>query len=143
MRPVALLVLSACACAAHLERPAVELRSAELEGFDAEGATVLCRLEVSNPNPVELSVARLSWQLSLQGKPLAEGSLPDGARLPARGRTALALPARIRYRDVPEVLKVVLSGEELTYELKGVAGVSGPVGVFDLPFAHSGKLGPP
>jgi LEA14-like dessication related protein len=140
---VALLALSASACVAHLKRPAVEFQSAEVKAVDVEGATILCRLDVENPNSVELSVVRLSWQLSVRGRQVAEGSLPELARLPANGRATVALPARVRFGDLPGVMSLLFSGEEIAYELKGVAGVDSPVGVLDLPFAHSGNLARP
>jgi len=143
-RPALLLVAAAqAACVAHLERPGVELLTAEVNEVDPEGATLLCRLEVENPNSVELSVERLRWQLSVEGRSVAEGDLSEPARVPARGRATVSLPARVRFQELPGLLNLLLSGKEVPYELKGVAAVGGPVGTIDLPFSHSGTTARP
>ncbi|HTP50602.1 MAG TPA: LEA type 2 family protein [Anaeromyxobacteraceae bacterium] len=121
-------------------RPTVQFLSAELTEIDAKGATVSCRFEVANPNARELSVARVSWRVSVRGRPLAEGSLPEGARLPANGTAVVAVPARVLFGDLDSLLALAQSREDVPYELKGVAGVESPLGVIDLPFSHSGTL---
>jgi len=139
----ALLAAAQVACVAHLQRPGVELLSAEVSEVDIEGATVLCRLEVENPNSVELSVVRLAWKLSVGGRPVAEGTLPEPTRVPANGRATVTLPARVRFPDLPDLVGRLAAGQEVPYELAGTAAVEGPLGVIDLPFSHSGTTAHP
>ena len=88
-RPLFALVLATSACAGlfgpKLRRPEVAFRSVEVSGIDLEGATLTFGLDVDNPNSVELSVVRLSWQLSISGHSFAEGTLPEAVRLPEAG----------------------------------------------------------
>jgi len=138
----ALALLEACTSlgGAGFRRPDVEFRSAEVRVADLEGATVMCRFRVSNPNPTDLSVARVTWQLAVRGQRLAEGSLPEGVHLPANGSAEIAVPARVQFNDLGGLWSLALSREEIPYELRGTAGVDSPVGVVDLPFKHSGTL---
>ncbi len=140
----ALLAITACAGVRDLvgrafERPTLTFQSASLEGLDLEGVTVTLHYRVDNPNAVGLELARLGYALDVEGRRALAGELPAGLRIPARGSTPLAVPVRLRYRELQEVLEILATRDQVGYRVSGHAGIDTPVGILDLPFEHQGS----
>ncbi len=142
---LASLALTSCAgmekmIGGAVEPPRLHLESVGVEGVDLEGATAVAHYRVENPNGFGLAVARLSYQLELEGQRLAAGSLPGGLRLPARGAAPLTIPVRVRYADVPAFLELVARRDRLAYRVSGAVGFDTGVGPLDIPWSHSGEV---
>lgn len=149
MRDVALaavLALAGCAglhdlARGALERPTLTFRSASLEALDLEGATVGFRFDLENPNGFGVDVARIGWNVEVEGTRIAAGELPGGLAVRARATAPVTFPVRVRFQDVPGIVSLLRGGrDELAYRLSGAIGVRTPVGVVDLPLSHSDRL---
>jgi LEA14-like dessication related protein len=79
----------------------------------------------------------------VEGRQVVEGTLPVGLQIPARGATALTIPVRLRWRDVPGLVETLLTRAEVGYRISGTAGVGSPLGTVDLPFDHQGRVAVP
>jgi LEA14-like dessication related protein len=139
------LALAACAgvqkmISGTFERPRLQLESVGVEAVDLEGATAVARYRVENPNGFSVPVARLSYQLDVEGQRVAAGALPGGLRLPARGAAPLVIPVRVRYGDVPAFLDLVARRDRLAYRVAGSVGFDTALGPVDLPWSHSGEV---
>lgn len=137
--------LAACAgidkmLAGTFERPRLTFESVGVEAVDLEGATAVAHYRVENPNGFGLSVARLSYQLEVDGQRVAAGSLPGGLRLPARGAAPLSIPVRVRYADVPAFLERVARSDRLAYRASGGVGFDTAIGAVDIPWSVSGEV---
>jgi LEA14-like dessication related protein len=147
-RAVALLApcaLAACAgvekmISGAFERPRLQLESVNVEAVDLEGATAVARYRVENPNGFSVTVARLSYQLDVEGQRVAAGVLPGGLRLPARGAAPLVIPVRVRYADVPAFLEHVARRDRIAYRVAGSVGFDTAVAPVDIPWSHSGEV---
>lgn len=143
----ALAPLSLAACAGldkvlsgTFERPRLQLESVGVEAVDLEGATAVAHYRVENPNGFGVSVARLSYQLELDGQRVAGGALPGGLRLPARGAAPLVIPVRVRYADVPAFLERVARNDRLAWRASGGVGFDTAIGPVDIPWSASGEV---
>jgi LEA14-like dessication related protein len=139
------LALAACAgvqkmISGAFERPRLQLESVGVEAVDLEGATAVARYRVENPNGFSVPVARLSYQLDVEGQRVAAGALPGGLRLPARGAAPLVIPVRVRYGDVPAFLEHVARRDRIAYRVAGSVGFDTALGAVDLPWSHSGEV---
>ncbi|HEY6104836.1 MAG TPA: LEA type 2 family protein [Anaeromyxobacteraceae bacterium] len=142
---LAALALAACAgvqkmISGAFERPRLQLESVGVEAVDLEGATAVARYRVENPNGFSVPVARLSYQLDVEGQRVAAGALPGGLRLPARGAAPLVIPVRVRYGDVPAFLEQVARRDRIAYRVAGSVGFDTAPGAVDLPWSHSGEV---
>lgn len=142
---LASLALAACAgvqdmLSGAFEHPRLHLESVEVEAVDLEGATAVARYRVENPNGFSVPVARLSYQLDVEGQRVVAGALPGGLRLPARGAAPLVIPVRVRYGDVPAFLEHVARRDRLAYRVAGSVGFDTALGPVDLPWSHSGEV---
>jgi LEA14-like dessication related protein len=141
---IAALGLSACAGVGQMisgafERPRLQLETVGVEAVDLEGVTAVAHYRVENPNGFGLTVARLSYQLDVEGQRVVAGSLPGGLRLPARGAAPLVIPVRVRYADVPGFLEHVSQRDRIAYRVAGSVGFDTAVGAVDVPWSHSGE----
>jgi len=145
---VALLALVGCAqvgkmIGAGLEKPRLTFVSVTPQELDLEGATLVVRYRVENPNAVSLEVATLDYRLDVEGRQALTGSQRAGLRLPSRGTAELAIPVRLRYAAVHDFLRTVFTKAEVAFHLEGTAGVQTPVGVLEIPFSCTGKVPAP
>jgi LEA14-like dessication related protein len=126
------------------ERPRLDFRSAAVEGLDLEGATVALKFDLQNPNGFGLDLARVGYGLEVEGTRIATGDLPGGLAIPARGAAPLTVPVRVRFADVPGIVKLLTGGRDrIRYRVAGNVGVNTPVGLVELPMAHEDQLGLP
>lgn len=141
----ALLALAGCAelgkyAAAALERPRLTFRSASLDALDLEGATLGFHYDLENPNGFGVSLARLGYEVEVNGTRVVAGTLPGGLQIKANGTAPVTFPVRVRFRDVPGIVSLLGKRDRLPYRLAGTAGVSTPFGVVDLPLSHEDTL---
>src|SRR5512136_1503965 len=74
-RPVLALLalLAGCATlrdisAASFVRPSIACEAITADGLDEDGVTVVIHLRVDNPNPTALRLARLGYELEVEGR---------------------------------------------------------------------------
>jgi LEA14-like dessication related protein len=139
------LSLSGCAflrsiAASGFQKPKLEYVSWAPESFDAEGITLAFQYRLTNPNDLGFKLSRIGWALDLEGKPAAKGDMPAGLTVPAKGTAPVTFPVRVRWRDVPDLLKLVATREDVGFKVTGNAAVDGPLGEFDVPFSREGRF---
>ena len=96
MRKVALLLavlLASCAGIQDLARSAVKtpkltFRSASVQAFDLEGATVAFTWDLENPNAFGVDLARVGWTVDVEGTRIAAWFLEEAINL-AGERTSI------------------------------------------------------
>jgi LEA14-like dessication related protein len=142
---LASLALTSCAgmekvMGGAIDPPRLHLESVGVEAVDLEGATAVAHYRLENPNAFGVSVARLSYQLEVEGRRVAAGALPGGLRLPASGVAPLSVPVRVRYADVPAFLDHLARRDRLAYRVSGGVGFDTAVGPLDIPWSHSGEV---
>jgi LEA14-like dessication related protein len=146
-RPVLplLALLAGCATlrdisAASFVQPSIAWEATTADGLDQDGVTVVIHLRVDNPNPTALRLARLGYELEVEGRPVASGSLSREVGIPASGSAPVAVPIRVGFREIPGALESALVRGRLAYRARGSAGIATPMGTIDLPFDQSGEV---
>ena len=90
------------------------------------GAALRLYARVENPNPIGITLSRLSGRLELQGFDAADADFPLGLPLEAGEATVVPLDIAISFANLPglgEVLGRAVVGGELAYNLRGTATV--------------------
>ena len=129
---LALAALPGCAlfqsiAGAAFEHPQLTFESWSAEGLDLDGVTIALRYRLLNPNGFGLDVQRLGYRLEVEGRQVAEGRLPAGLHLAPKATSELAIPVRLRWRDLPGFVETLLTKAEVGYRISGEAGVGSPV----------------
>lgn len=121
---------------AVLREPTVTLQTVNVRDIDASGATLLFGVEVENPNPVDLKVDALRYDIDVSGKLLSSGRIEHPAMVPARGKAVVEIPAAIKYSDVFSSLIGFIKDGGTTYRIKGEAVFA----LFTIPFEREGTF---
>jgi LEA14-like dessication related protein len=121
---------------AVLREPTVALKAVNVRDINASGATLLFGVEVENPNPVDLKVDALRYDIDVGGKALSSGRLEHPATVPAHGKALVEIPAPIKYSDVFNSLVGFIRAGGSTYRIKGEADFA----VFTIPFEREGTF---
>jgi LEA14-like dessication related protein len=146
----ALLALSLSGCsflrslaAGGFDEPSLEYQSWSAESLDAEGVTIALQYLVKNPNARGFKLSRAAWALELEGKPAAQGDMPAGLDVPAKGSAPFVLPVRLRWRDIPDLVTLVATRRDVGFKVSGTAALSSPLGDVGIPFSKSGRVDVP
>jgi len=124
-----------------IQEPRLTFRSASLDAFDLDSATVAFHFDLENPNGFGVDVARIGWAVDVEGARIASGDVPGGLAIPSRGTAPVTFRVSVRYRDVPGVVSLLGSGRDaIRYRLSGEIGVRTPFGVVGLPLSHEDGL---
>ena len=122
------------------ERPKVRLDHVELKRLSLRQIDLGVHLEVDNPNDVELTLARIDYQLDVEGRRVAAGTKDDEATLAPLAKTVVEFPVKVDPADLGPVAAELLRRRSFLYEITGTAGLDTPVGVMEYPFRHEGRV---
>ncbi len=144
----ALLALGGCSLAravtgAGFARPTLAYESWSADQLDLDGVTIALHYRLENPNDFSLDLRRLVYRLEVEGRQIAQGELPAGVLIRAKGATPIAIPVRLGWRDVPGFVELLVTRAEVAYRVTGNAGVGSPIGTIDLPFDHRDRVALP
>lgn len=113
---VALLSLVALAVGCQPARPTVNFSDIALTGFQGRSVDLDLAWDVSNPNPVGLSLAGLDYDLNIEQVQLLSGASSEALSVPAMGANTIHTPARI---DLANIARLATSANDdwLDYQL--------------------------
>ncbi|MDP8255675.1 MAG: LEA type 2 family protein [Candidatus Alcyoniella australis] len=136
MATVALVTLGGCA----FRSPSADVQDVELDSVGFERIDTTFVVQVNNPNSYGLRADGLDYELSVNGRGLADGELRQRIEVAARDRVELRLPVTF---DVPAALAIIENDtdrDELPYVLTGGITFSTPLGDLRVPFKREGEL---
>jgi LEA14-like dessication related protein len=146
MRRALCLSVLLCGCATlktmTVSRPTVSFRDVRIDRIDFVGADVTLVYDVDNPNPASIHLVNTSYELDVDGHPLAAGAPPNGFEFP-RGQSQLAFPVRIVWLQVLPALQALATTDSVHYRASGTAGINTPLGPLTLDLAHEGTIPTP
>lgn len=126
-----------------LQRPTARVTGAHLDHITLESAAVNFDVEVNNPYPVALPLVNLKYALSSGGstQPFVSGTADVQGSVPANSTRTLAIPAKVVFSQLLQVLGDVKPGSVVPYDASLTMSVNAPqVGALDLPLKHQGQL---
>jgi LEA14-like dessication related protein len=134
-------LLGACAWLSSVaQRPTVSLRSVDLKEISFTGLSVDFVLAVTNPNPIGLDLARLVYQITVDGHQFVEGAANQALHLPAEGVGEAHVPVSVKFVDLAESLEALFTKRTVPYTLATRLGFGTPVGVLEVPLSTSGTF---
>jgi len=128
-----------------VELPLVAFESAKVEEFKFSQALLTFTCRVENPNPFPLSVSGVRFEILLEGRPAAKGTVDTAFAIPAAadaipGRGSISFPVAVRFSAVPGFAKVMALEKEAGYSVTGAVAFRAPQGVVQVPIAFEGTV---
>ena len=127
-------------CAAPLQKPEVSLAGVELVGIGLVEQRLLLKLNVSNPNDVDLPVKALSFDLDLDGQPFAKGVSEQPVTIARHAEAQLDVKVVSRLGDVLKQLNAARKNGKLGYRVHGRVEFNGSAGPASVAFDRSGEV---
>ncbi len=105
------------------------------------GASLLVRVEATNPNRVTLSARSVTAKVKLDGKwDLGTVTIPTPVVLPPNAPTMVDVPMTLPWSDLRAVGALAATPAPVPYVLEGTFAIGGEKLNVDLPFTMSGTL---
>jgi LEA14-like dessication related protein len=122
-----------------IKKPTVSYESMEIRNMSLFEGTIAFNFIVKNPNPIGMSLDKLSYNLKIDGKEFVKGVLDKGVNLKAGGSDRVEIPITVNYLDLAGSLSSFLKKDSLSYDLSGAFEIMG----FGIPFNTQGNLAVP
>jgi hypothetical protein len=94
------------------------------------GLSLRLYTEVTNPNPIGITLAALRGQLALEGTQAANVDFPLGLPLAAGGSSVVPLDVSVSFADIPRLAQIIpqaLTRGSVAYSLNGTVSVDAGV----------------
>lgn len=144
---LAVLPLSGCRQLVKevFKTPKVSLREVALDSDPAKASKSPVRfmltLDVDNPNPYPLDVARFAYTGMIGRDVVAEGDQAAGIRIEPSGVTTVRVPVALNPGAFESAARQVLTQKSLSWEFNGSVGLRAPMmGVVPVPFSKTGTF---
>lgn len=139
------LGMSSCATlreilSGQVKAPTVRITGMTVDDLSLDKVKSTFKIQITNPNPVGLSLQGLSHALSLEGRSVAKGDAPKGMRLAANGSTTTDLVVTIPLIQAAETLLVLLQKKDVDLKLTTNFTFKTPIGPLTVPTTYASKL---
>ena len=136
----ALLLATLCACSGQRPeavRPEVVVEGAVVTRVGPSSADVSIGLSIHNPNPFDLDLHSINYDLTLNSRQLISGDSQQRLTVPGNTRGRIPLEVTFEYQRVFQSLGDVIAQQRVAYQLDGSVGI----GSFRVPFRSGGEFG--
>jgi LEA14-like dessication related protein len=142
---VALLPLGSCATlrqilAGQVKAPTVRITGMDVDDLSLERVKSTFKIQITNPNPVALSLQGLNHALSLEGKTVAKGNATKGIQLAANGSSTTDLQVTIPLVEAASTLLALLQKKEVDLKLVSNLTFRTPIGPLTVPTTYKTKM---
>lgn len=122
------------------KRPSLSFVRATVRELSLDRLTLDAVFRLDNPHAVAIDLAKVSYLLEVDGRPLLAGAPPQGLQIAAGGSSDLTFPVTVKFADLAEGLAQALARKVLHWKASGEVGVNTPLGVVGLPLSAEGDL---
>jgi len=124
-----------------VQLPQVSLHSVELGSISVNGASLICKLQVENPNPVTIPFPETSWELFINNNSFTSGVVRNNESLRARQTTIVDVQVNLDYLGVFNSFVSLKGSQKVGYKVAlGVKFTLPVLGDKAWDFAHEGEL---
>jgi LEA14-like dessication related protein len=125
---------------ADFQTPAVTFERAVPRDLALDRVTIDVTFRIDNPNNLGVDLARLAYDLQIEGHSILSGKPELGVRIPAKGSGELVFPCTIQFTQLANGLQAALSKKIIHWRASGEAGVNSPIGIIALPLSAEGDI---
>jgi LEA14-like dessication related protein len=134
------LVIALAGCNQLFEKPRVSVRRVDVTSVSFTGVSANIVFAVDNPNLIGIDLARLGYQLTVDGHPFVQGAGEHTLHVPPQGTGELQLPVSIKFLDLAEALQSLFTKRQVPFTIATQLGFGTPIGVLDVPISYAGTF---
>jgi LEA14-like dessication related protein len=123
------------------KEPQFSLHSIDLTSISFTGLDLLCKVNVENPNLIDIPFPEIDWELFVNTNSFIKGIIKNKSAIKSRKTTVVDIPLQITYADLAKAVKSLQDAKEVDYALSLGAKFALPIRgekVFNL--EHAGKF---
>lgn len=113
--------------------PELAFKGLKIKKLDLRGVNLELGMSIANSNCFAFDIGSLIYNISLAGKPVAQGKADQLASIPAKGKGDIALPIALDFSGAASSLLPVLRGNVVECQINGSSALNTPFGVVTLP----------
>jgi LEA14-like dessication related protein len=126
---------------AVFSEPRLSLQSVEMTGISFTGVDLLCKVNVENPNPIDIPFPEIDWELFVNANSFIKGVVKNNNAIKSRAQTVVDVPVRATYQELADTVKSLGNSREADYRIALGAKFALPVlGNKVWRFEHAGVL---
>ncbi|MDR0400130.1 MAG: LEA type 2 family protein [Treponema sp.] len=95
--------------------PLVSPGPLDITNLSVEGAELLCRIELENPNAIDIPFPEIGWEFFIEGRSFLSGRVGKGETLGARDSAAVDVPLSLGYEEMLDALGSLAGGGNADY----------------------------
>ncbi len=108
------VLINSCANLGNMfKNPEAKIISVELIQVDFTSLSLEVMVEISNPNPVGITLSAYDYGLTISEKTLLEGRFEEPISLKENGSTTVPVPIKMTYKDIPSIGAAIQTGKSL------------------------------
>lgn len=138
------LLLILVGCAPNVQAPEFRVEGVRVGGIGLSGGTVFVRINLANPNRVDLAASSVAYDIDLRGGDdwldLTEGTLDETLTLAGEDSLELEIPVEFTYRRLGPAFRSLLDHGSVGYRLSGEVALVRPLRT-RVPFRREGVVG--
>lgn len=123
-----------------LEKPTFVLREISLSPRSFTEMNLLLGLEVQNPNRLDFTLSSVEYILYLNNKEIGTGRLEKELLIPSLSTSRVQAPIVAKFKDLGEILKTIVTTDDISYKIEGKANVKTVFGNLNFPFSKEGRI---
>jgi LEA14-like dessication related protein len=132
------LVLGACTPA--LKPPTLQVQGLKKGRIGITGAKLDVVFAVRNPNPEDIAVEKMEFELLLNGNAVGHGFLADPFTIRGLAEESVVSTVDVNYLHVPGAIKAILDADQVRAQAHGAFYVRQGGGLKKLPFDSEAKV---
>ena len=107
--------------------PVLSLHSVELVNIDFNGVQLLCKVNVQNPNAIEIPFPEIGWEFFVNTNSFINGTIKNDQRIRARRTTVVDIPVRLEYLGVFDTFASLKESKQAEYKVALAAKFALPI----------------
>ncbi len=127
-----------------LKWPSIRVDALTVQKFNITSATLNLRLQMKNPNSLNLLLQKINYNFSVNGKSWLNGISDTPQDISSHGNTYLNIPVSLNFLQMGQTLYQMISGQqEMNYNLSGNLNLGSSNELLQnvtLPFDNEGKI---
>jgi LEA14-like dessication related protein len=114
----AALVLSTCqSLEAAFREPVLSLQSVQLAKISFTGAELLCKVNVENPNRIDIPLPEIGWEFFIGANSFVKGTIKSNGSIKSRKTTVVNLPVSVNYIEMFDSVASLVGSKAVDYKV--------------------------
>jgi len=124
-----------------MQEPVVSLNSVDLTNISLNGVQLLAKVQIENPNSIEIPFPQTDWELFVNANSFISGTIRNNERIRARGSTVVEVPVYLDYLGIFNSFTSLFGNRQFDYKTAFALTFNLPVlGEKVMNLAHDGTI---